>query len=149
MLTEAGLSPGEVREEFHDTVTQGHIIVQDIEPGTLVKEGTVVSYSVSKGAEMKRFVAAINETYNMGTQIGPGALTADITVSIRLRQEVNGETVYKILTEATTVPGNMLLPVSFTNIEGAPGVDSGEVEVVNVSTEEVLASYPIKFIETD
>ena len=149
MLAEAGLVPGEIREEYHETIPQGYVIVQDAEPGTVVKQGTPVSYAVSRGPEIKRYVAAINETYNMGTQIGPGALAADVNVSIRLRQEVNGETVYRTLTEPTTVPGNMLLPVSFTNIEGAPGVDSGEVEVVNGDTGEVLVSYPVKFIQTD
>ncbi len=138
-------------KEFSDTIPKGYVISQEIEPGTLLKEGTAIAYTVSQGPEVKekRFVAAINETYNLGSQIGPGALSSDVTVAIRLKQEVNGTLVYRTLTEAVTVPGNMLLPVSFTNIEGAPGVDSGEVEVVNVGTGDVLVSYPIKFIETE
>ena len=150
-LEEAGLNPGEVSKEFSDTIPEGYVISQEIEPGTLLKEGTAIAYTVSQGPEVKekRFVAAINETYNLGSQIGPGALSSDVTVAIRLKQEVNGTLVYRTLTEAVTVPGNMLLPVSFTNIEGAPGVDSGEVEVVNVGTGDVLVSYPIKFIETE
>ncbi|MCI9637285.1 MAG: Stk1 family PASTA domain-containing Ser/Thr kinase [Hungatella sp.] len=150
-LEEAGLNPGEVSKEFSDTIPKGYVISQEIEPGTLLKEGTAIAYTVSQGPEVKekRFVAAINETYNLGSQIGPGALSSDVTVAIRLKQEVNGTLVYRTLTEAVTVPGNMLLPVSFTNIEGAPGVDSGEVEVVNVGTGDVLVSYPIKFIETE
>ncbi len=150
-LEEAGLNPGEAEEEFSDEIPEGYIISQEIEPGTLLKEGTAVPYTVSKGTEVKekRFVAAINETYNMGAEIGPGALSSNVTVSIRLKQEVDGALVYRTLTEAVTVPGNMLLPVSFTNIEGAPGVDSGEVEVVDMGTGDVLVSYPIKFIETE
>ncbi|MCI8516861.1 MAG: Stk1 family PASTA domain-containing Ser/Thr kinase [Hungatella sp.] len=148
-LAEYGLKPGEVTEEFHDTVPAGYVISQAVEAETLVKEGTPISYVVSKGPEVKRFVAAINETYNLGGMVGPGALASDITVTIRLRQEVNGEVVYRTLMEPTSLSGHTLLPVNFTNIEGEPGVEDGLVEVVDVATEQILVSYPLKFIETE
>ena len=70
-----------------------------------------------------------------------------MTVSIRLKQTVGGQTVYTTLMEPTTFPANTMLPVNYTNIEGAPGVDSGEVEIINETTGLVLISYPVKLIE--
>lgn len=148
-LTEAGLTPGDVTEEFNDTIPKGYVISQDTAAETLLKEGSTVSFVVSRGPELKRYVAAINESYNLGSMVGPGVLAADLTVEIRLKQIVNGETVYKTLMEPTAMTGHTLLPVSFTNIEGEPGVDSGEVEVFNVDTSTVLISYPLKFVETE
>ena len=46
---------------------------------------------------------------------------------------------------ATTVNGSTLIPINFSNIEGADGVDTGEVQVVNADTQEVLRSYTIQF----
>lgn len=146
-LAEAGLNPGEATQEFDSAVPEGLVISQSVEPGQLAKEGSRVSYVVSMGMEKRGYIAAISETYNLGNMVGPGGQSTDITVEIRLKQVVNGQTVYTTLMEPTTFSGHTMLPVNYTNIEGADGVDSGEVEVVNVGTGLVLASYPVKFIE--
>lgn len=146
-LAEAGLNPGEATQEFDGAVPEGLVISQSVEPGQLAKEGSRVSYVVSMGMERRGYIAAISETYNLGNIVGPGGQSMDITVEIRLKQVVNGQTVYTTLMEPTTFSGHTMLPVNYTNIEGADGVDSGEVEVVNVGTGLVLASYPVKFIE--
>ena len=146
-LAEAGLNPGDVTEVFDETVQEGFVVSQGVEAGQLVKEGTVIPYMVSKGIETNGFIAAISETYNLNDTTGPGAHGTDVTVSIRLKQTVGGQTVYTTLMEPTTFPANTMLPVNYTNIEGAPGVDSGEVEIINETTGLVLISYPVKFIE--
>lgn len=146
-LAEAGLNPGEATQEFDGAVPEGLVISQSVEPGQLAKEGSRISYVVSMGMERRGYIAAISETYNLGSMVGPGGQSTDITVEIRLKQIVDGQTVYTTLMEPTTFSGHTMLPVNYTNIEGADGVDSGEVEVVNVGTGLVLASYPVKFIE--
>ncbi len=45
-----------------------------------------------------------------------------------------------------TMSGDQILPVSFKNIEGAYGVTSGEVEIVNVDTGQVINSYSVTFV---
>ena len=40
---------------------------------------------------------------------------------------------------------NTILPIKFDFIEGAYGVDQGEVEVVKVDTDEVLKSFDVEF----
>ena len=60
-------------------------------------------------------------------------------------QVVDGETQYTPLMPATTINGSTLVPVSFSNIEGAPGVDTGEVQIVNADTQEVIRSYTVQF----
>ncbi|MCI8887643.1 MAG: Stk1 family PASTA domain-containing Ser/Thr kinase [Hungatella sp.] len=147
-LAEAGLTPGQTAEEFHETIPAGTVISQGVEPGTLVKEGTVVPYTVSKGVEEKKYVAAINENYSLSSMVGPGGLDSNVTVSIRLKQIVNDHLVYTTLMEPSTYPASTVVPVNFTNIEGAFGVENGEVEVINSDTGAVLATYPLKFAES-
>ncbi|MCI9147599.1 MAG: Stk1 family PASTA domain-containing Ser/Thr kinase [Hungatella sp.] len=147
LLAASGLEPGDVTEEFHDTAEVGYIIRQGLEPETLVKEGSAVPYTVSLGREVKQYVASVNENYNLGGSVGPGAMASDVNVMIRLKQVVNGETVYKTLAEPVLYQGNQTVPVNFTSIEGEPGVENGEVEVVNSDTGELLAIYPVRFVE--
>lgn len=144
-LLQAGLNPGQVSQEYHDTIPQGYVISQGVEPGLLIKEGNTVSYIVSKGAEPKRYITTINENYNLGRAVGPGMLAADVTVEVRLKQIVNGETIYTTLMSPTTFAGTDIISLSFHDVEGAPGVETGEVEVFDVDSGQILASFPVKF----
>ena len=51
-LADAGLS-GSASEEYSDSVPEGQVISQSIDPGEKVEKGTTVSYVVSLGAETK------------------------------------------------------------------------------------------------
>ena len=51
-LADAGLS-GSASEEYSDSVPEGQVISQGIDPGEKVEKGTTVSYVVSLGAETK------------------------------------------------------------------------------------------------
>ncbi|MEG0565555.1 MAG: Stk1 family PASTA domain-containing Ser/Thr kinase [Hungatella sp.] len=146
-LIEAGMVPGAASLAFSDTVAAGHVISQNIDANTQLPEGSAISYVVSQGSETvsKRYLASISETYNLSNLIGPGALTSSIEVEIRLKQEVNGVAVYRTLMKPKTLSGEDLLPVNFPSIEGAPGVDSGEVQVLDVASQNVLKTYPITF----
>ena len=148
-LAQSGFVEGTVTEEHSADVPVGSIIRQGKDPGSQAEAGSAVDYVISLGPEaaQKRYVGAIQETYSLESLIGPGALESSVRVMVRLKQEVNGAPVYTTLIEETTLNGNELLPIQFSNMEGAPGVEYGEVEVVNTENGDVLQSYPVKFFE--
>ncbi len=151
LLAEAGLSPGDTSTEESDTVTKGSVIRQGTAAGTQVEPGSKVSYVVSSGVKVvkQRYVAAINETYDLSNLVGPGAGTSSVTVLIRLRQGSDSNPVYKILMDATTIKGDLLLPVSYTSIESIDGSSSGQVEIVDVDSGEVIKTYALTFLPMD
>ena len=51
--------------------------------------------------------------------------------------------------EPRTVLGDTLIPISFPRIEGADGVETGFVELVDVDRDKVLVSYPVSFFKTE
>ena len=68
-LTNAGLTVGETKTEYSDTIAEGCVIRQDVAAGTQVNEGTVVNIVVSLGKEPVEEVV----TYYMKATIGdPG-----------------------------------------------------------------------------
>ena len=164
-LTAAGLKAGKVGQVNSDTVTQGMVISQSVNAGENMETGSGVGFTVSIGpAETQaaetdymvepiggdansRYVASINNTYELKNLVGPGSSTSTVSVMVRLRQEVAGQTVYKILMEPRTVTADTILPVRFKAIEGAYGVDTGFVEVVLAESDEVLKSYEVQFFK--
>lgn len=147
MLADVGLLPGERTEIHDDTVEAGTIISQGIASGTQLTEGSAIPYVVSLGKEpsSRRYIASISETYNLSNLIGPGAASSSIEVSIRLSQIVNGEEVTRELMKPRVITGQDLLPVNFPVIEGEPGVETGEVQIIDVATQAVIKTYPINF----
>ena len=59
---------------------------------------------------------------------------------------MNGKDEFRDLMGPVTITGDQQLPVVFKNIEGAYGVTSGEVQIVNVDTGDVINSYPVTFV---
>ncbi|MDO4268678.1 MAG: Stk1 family PASTA domain-containing Ser/Thr kinase [Eubacteriales bacterium] len=151
LLAEAGLSPGSTETASSDTVARGSVISQDIGAGTQLEPGSKISYVVSSGPEVhkQRYVASINEVFDLSYLIGPGAGSSSVTVMIRLRQGTDSDPVYRVLTQATTVRGDVLLPVSYTSIESVDGTDKGELEIVDVDSGAVIETYPLTFFPMD
>lgn len=151
LLAESGLVPENSGVETSDTIPIGCVVNQSQETGAQVPVGTTIAYTVSGGAEIKtqRYVASINEVYDLSNLIGPGAGSASVTVMIRLHQGTEDEPVYKVLTTATNIKGDVLLPVNYTAIESVDGTDQGEVEIVDVNSGAVLKSYPLTFFPMD
>ena len=106
---------------------------------------------VSSGPEVKhqRYVASINEVYDLSNLIGPGAGTSSVTIMIRLRQGTADNPHYKVLTQSTTIKGDVLLPVNFTSIESMDGTDQGSLEIVDVNSGAVIKTYPLTFFPMD
>lgn len=149
MLADVGLVEGSVTEEVSETVTMGTVISQLIEAGTQVEYGSSVSYVVNSGTAQQanyKYLASIDKSYSLQNIIGPGSGSTQLTLKIQLRQSVNGRDEVRELMGPVTMTGDQILPVSFKNIEGAYGVTSGAIEIVNVVTGDVINSYSITFV---
>ena len=110
-----------------------------------------MDYVGSSGPEIhnQRYVASINEVYDLSNLIGPGAGTSSVTVLIRLRQGPDENPIYKVLTQTTPVKGDVLLPVSYTSIESQDGTDEGRLEIVDVNSGDIIKTYPLTFFPMD
>lgn len=153
LLGEAGLKPGNMVVESSETVPLGHIISQSggTEDG-MIEVGGTIDYVVSSGppeVKLQRYVASINEVYDMSSLVGPGAGSYTSTVMVRLKQGTEEDPIYKVLTQATPINGDVLLPISYTSIESMNGTDQGVLEVVDVETGAVLRTYPLTFFPMD
>lgn len=149
MLADVGLLAGAVTEEISETVERGNVISQSVEAGKQVEAGTAVSFVISSGTVQQsryKYLASIEKSYSLQSIIGPGSGSTQLTLKVQLRQNVNGRDEVRELMGPVTMTGDQMLPVSFKNIEGAYGVTSGTVEIVNVETNEVINSYPVTFI---
>ncbi len=154
LLLAAGFLPGAIGEEYSDTVDAGRVFNQTAPAELPFQRGLPVQYYISLGAEetiigASHYVASIDKQYNLSMDLGPGSSTTSIQIVIRLRQEVNGRTVFKNLVEPRTVVGDSVIPISFPRIEGADGVEEGLVELINLDKNQVLASYPVSFFKTE
>lgn len=153
-LTLAGFLPVPGGEEYSDIIDAGLVCGQSAEPGLPYQRGLPVQYTVSLGPEetmigVSHYVASIDKQYNLSMDLGPGSSTTSVLIVIRLRQEVNGRTVVKNLVEPRSVVGDSVIPISFSRIEGADGVEEGVVELVDLDHGKVLASYPVSFFKTE
>lgn len=148
LLAAAELNPGTVTPQYDDTVPAGYIISQELEANTLVKAGTTVSYVVSLGPKEQRYTGSISTTFQLIAGSGsPAPLQANVMV--RLKQDNNGEAVYTTLMDPRTITSDELLSIDYQDMEGIPGIDYGEVEVVNVEDGMVMQSYPVGFSQAE
>lgn len=150
LLSEAGLVPGQVSKEYDDEIPAGSIISQEVPMGQDTELGATVDYTVSLGPEtpQTQFLASLNVTYPLTVSYGPGAATSEIQILIRLKQTVNGKTVYTKLAEPKSYTADTTLEIKLDNIRGADGVTTGEVEIVDLTNNVVLTSYNVTFTET-
>lgn len=153
-LAAEGFVPGCAGEEYSDTVEQGLVFNQTAPPNVLHQRGMSVQYYISLGPEetiigATHYVASINKQYNLSLDLGPGSSRTSVQIVVRLRQEVNGRAVVRDLMEPRTVVGDSVIPIVFSRIEGADGVEDGTVELVDLDKNKVLASYPVSFFKTE
>ncbi|MDO4938537.1 MAG: Stk1 family PASTA domain-containing Ser/Thr kinase [Lachnospiraceae bacterium] len=150
LLADSGLLPGDPESIMimpSDTVPAGNIISQSIAPDTEISVGSKIGYTVSSGQEVKTqsYVGSVKGQYAISDYFGPGTDGAQIDIMVRLHQVVNGEDVYTTLMEPRRITGNTIVPVKFDFIEGAYGVDTGQVEVVRSDTGEILKTFDVEF----
>ena len=131
-------------------------MAQSILKDTTVVKNTKIDFTVSLGRQVVetiarnyKYIASIDTTYNIEDLIGPGSSNVNVSIMVRLRQNINGETKYTTLMEPRTISGNTILPVRFKSIEGAYGVEQGYVEVVELGSNRVLKSYEVEFFKVE
>lgn len=151
LLSAAGLVAGEISKEYDSTISAGHVISQGVEAGTQVAPGETVDYTVSLGPEApkKQFIASLDASYPLQVSYGPGAASSEIQILIRLKQTVNGKVTYTKLAEPKSYSADTTLNIKLDKIRGADGVQTGEVEIVDLTNNVVLTSYNITFTEVD
>ncbi|RHO38091.1 Stk1 family PASTA domain-containing Ser/Thr kinase [Clostridium sp. AM16-23] len=151
LLSAAGLVAGEISKEYDSTISAGHVISQGVEAGTQVEPGETVDYTVSLGPEApkKQFIASLDASYPLQVSYGPGAASSEIQILIRLKQTVNGKVTYTKLAEPKSYSADTTLNIKLDKIRGADGVQTGEVEIVDLTNNVVLTSYNVTFTEVD
>ena len=151
LLSAAGLVTGEVSKEYDSTISAGHVISQGVEAGTQVAPGDTVDYTLSLGPEApkKQFIASLDASYPLQVSYGPGAASSEIQILIRLKQTVNGKVTYTKLAEPKSYSADTTLNIKLDRIRGADGVQTGEVEIVDLTNNVVLTSYNVTFTEVD
>ncbi len=153
-LIAAGFIPVAAGEDYSETVDAGRVFSQSVQPDLPYLKGQPVQYYVSLGPSetiigVTHYVASIDKQYNLSMDLGPGSSSTSVEIVIRLRQEVNGKTVLKNLVEPRKVIGDTVIPITFSRIEGADGVEEGFVELVDLDQNKILASYPVSFFKTE
>lgn len=162
-LETAGLSLGTVTTTASQDVAAGLVVSQQYASGSSIGRGTSVNLVLSGGEDGTETSAAETQTTAVSStrettekwysnisescvvgQGGPGA-SGTVLVSIRLRQYVDNAYRYTILQPARSYASGTEIQVVFGNIEGAPGVETGVVEVVDASTDTVIQSFGCKF----
>ena len=151
LLSAAGLVTGEVSKEYDSMISAGHVISQGVEAGTQVAPGDTVDYTLSLGpkAPKKQFIASLDASYPLQVSYGPGAASSEIQILIRLKQTVNGKVTYTKLAEPKSYSADTTLNIKLDRIRGADGVQTGEVEIVDLTNNVVLTSYNVTFTEVD
>ena len=153
LLAGSGLAAGAVTYEASDTVPEGIIINQSVEPGTVLPLQSTVDYVVSGNETAEEtdenglyYIGSIDQTCSIGDYIGPAAQSSSIRVLVRLKQTINGDDVYTTLISPRLVVCAQDIPIVISRIRGAYGVDSGTVEVVDADNlDNIIASYPVAF----
>lgn len=145
VLEAVGLELGERKEAKSSEVAKGKIISQDVMEKTDTPEGSAIGYTVSLG-KGTRYVAAINDEFQMSELFGPSSGDTHIRVSIVMKQTIAGNTVTKTVMEPREIGGDITLPIHY-NIEGADGVQTGELQILDLTNDRVLKTYQLEFVE--
>lgn len=141
------LTLGEKTEVKSEEVAKGKIISQDVPFDTEAPEGTVVNYVLSVGKGTK-YVAVVNDDYPLRDKFGPSSGDMQIEVQIVMRQIVNGKEETRVLMQPREMGGDITIPVHY-NIEGAAGVLTGELLIMDLTNDQILKTYPLEFLEVD
>lgn len=165
LLKAAGLVSGTVTYEYDPSKPHGQVLSQSELPGTMLEPQSAVDYVVNDsaqasteaaaaktGEEEKYYVGSIDATCSLSNYIGPASQTSSVRILIRLKQKDPKDPkdantyVYTNLISPRLVVGSQDIPVVFSRIKGAYGVDSGIVEVVDVDNDDkVIQSWPVSF----
>ena len=141
LLKAAGLVSGTVTYEYDPSKPHGQVLSQSELPGTMLEPQSAVDYVVNDsaqasteaaaaktGEEEKYYVGSIDATCSLSNYIGPASQTSSVRILIRLKQKDPKDAntyVYTNLISPRLVVGSQDIPVVFSRIKGAYGVDCG------------------------
>nr|MBP8869337.1 Stk1 family PASTA domain-containing Ser/Thr kinase [Enterocloster sp.] len=139
LLKAAGLVSGTVTYEYDPSKPHGQVLSQSELPGTMLEPQSAVDYVVNDsaqasteaavaktGEEEKYYVGSIDATCSLSNYIGPASQTSSVRILIRLKQKDPKDAntyVYTNLISPRLVVGSQDIPVVFSRIKGAYGVD--------------------------
>lgn len=146
-LEAVSLVLGAASEETSDTVPRGTIIRQSVLLGSDAPAGTVVNYTVSTG-KGTRFVAVVNDDYPLKDLFGPSSGDTQIEVQIVSKQIVNGQEIIKTVMAPRVMGGDITIPVHY-KIDGAAGVLTGELQILDMTNNRILKTYSLEFVEVN
>ncbi|MEG0987552.1 MAG: Stk1 family PASTA domain-containing Ser/Thr kinase [Clostridium sp.] len=138
---------GTATEEKSDSVAKGSIINQSIAPGSDAPQGTAVNYTISIG-KGKNYISVVNDDYPLKDMFGPSSGDTQLMVQIVMKQEVNGKEVEKTIMEPRVMGGDITIPIHY-KIQGADGVLTGRLEIVDLTNSRILKTYQLEFLEVD
>ena len=161
-IISGGYTIGNVTGVVVDGVDNGIVTGQSAAAGTVILPGQPIDLEVcvEAGREGETvtiaepavsplsddyFYGSIDTECVIGNADNPGQASQQILVVIRLMQTVDGVDEYTVIDDPRPVGGGTRIPVSYRNIKGAWGVDSGMVQVVNAETEEVYYTFGVSF----
>lgn len=154
LLEISKLSVGAISYMRSSSVDEGKVIAQSIETGKEIVIGTSVDITLSSGANgqntsninTEKWVGDLAETYVVtNNNIPANSINNTVVLAIRLVQETNEGTKYIELTQPQEYRVGTSIPLVYVNIEGATGVTTGFVQVVDVENDKVLSQYTVTF----
>ncbi len=132
-----------------------------VDPGSQIAEGTVLppaAQDANAQAGGSGDPAVLSDEYYYGSiddvctigdaSTGPGE-AQEVYVAVRLMQRVDDYVEYTMIDEPRPVSMGSRIPVTYHNIRGAYGVDTGEIQVYNVNTDAVYRTFTISFNPMD
>ena len=155
-LLSIGLEIGNIRYSKNLVVEVGRVIYQSVEKNLNIEKGKIIDLIISNGNKGEDIVSSIKSKWvsQISTSYiltrGKTPLTDRDTddtmvIAIRLEQDTGNGIKYFELSQPTEYRIGTTISIVYTNIEGEPNVDTGNVQVVDVVNDEVLASYKINF----
>lgn len=153
LVNSSGFIVGGVSYLKNPSVPLGEVISQSHDAGSSRYKGSPIDLVVSSGPR--------GEDFNIrGTSIWKGQINTyyilennddgqpdSIYAYIRLRQLSGGKIKYYNLSKIRPYKRGTSIPVIFGEILGEEGIPIGYVEIVDVTTDTVLASYPVNFVQ--
>lgn len=174
LIEASGLIIGGRTAINHPEAAPGTVVVQSAQAGEFIKKGTPVIIQISvpesagivdgtvlppaaaggtaeTEAGVENYISgdfyygSIDNVCTIGAGAeGPGG-GQEVMVAVRLVQRIDESAEYTMIDEPRPVSMGSRIPVTYHNIQGAYGIDEGEVQVYNVNTGEVYGSYIIEF----
>lgn len=157
ILNDNNLALGEIYYQSNSEITEGNVVSQSVERNADIDVGTVINLTISSGTNgintgmtpKEKWVGELKTVYivaNTNQPIVGQDTSNNIIIAIRLKQTaLDGSIKYKELSQPTEYPLGTSISLVYLDIEGEPGVYTGEVQVVDVENDTLLRTFPIKF----